>query len=481
MDALRILAVEDNPADFRLLREYLSEAPATSFEVVGAPTMREALELLSAGGFAAVLLDLGLPDCTGLAGLDRIAASAPTLPVIVLTGLQDSATGLLALSKNAQDYLVKGKIDGDALARSIRYAIARKRAEEESRASQEKLALAVSGTGIGIFHQSIVTGEILATEQQVRLLGLRPILAPTTPPTTTLSQRYGYRDWAERVHPEDLPRVEAEMARCMAECAPVEAEYRVVWLDGSVHWLVVRGVFQYAADGRPQHLLGIAMDNTVRKQAEVQIKAALAEKDVLLKEIHHRVKNNLQVISSMVSLQADTLSEPTERGPFRDVRDRVRAMALVHEKLYQSGNLAEVAFADYAANLLQHLWRAHGEAVAAVDLKLALEPVALSVERAVPCGLILNELASNALKHAFPGRQKGEVTVALSRTAAGAVRLRVSDNGAGLPAGLDWRQARTLGLRLVQMLAAQLGGTVKARQPDGGGTEFELAWAGKEH
>ena len=139
MNPLRILAVEDNPADLRLLAEYLRGDPASRFEVVGAQTMREALDLLSAGGFEAVLLDLNLPDCTGLDGLDRIGARSPLLPIIVLTGLGDAATGLLALAKNAQDFLVKGKIDGDVLTRSIRYAIERSKAQEAARQQNAEL------------------------------------------------------------------------------------------------------------------------------------------------------------------------------------------------------------------------------------------------------------------------------------------------------------------------------------------------------
>jgi len=150
-----------------------------------------------------------------------------------------------------------------------------------------------------------------------------------------------------------------------------------------------------------------------RKHAEDLLRASLREKEVLLKEIHHRVKNNMQVISSLVSLQADGFQDAALREMLQDVRDRVRSMALVHEKLYQSENLAQVDFAEYARSLLNYLWRVHGEAAGRVRLSLALQPVPLSVETAVPCGLILNELAGNALKHAFVNknaetRRRGE-------------------------------------------------------------------------
>ena len=160
----------------------------------------------------------------------------------------------------------------------------------------------------------------------------------------------------------------------------------------------------------------------------------------------------------------------------QDVTHRVRSMALVHEKLYQSADLARVEFAEYARSLLNYLWRAHGTAASGIRLALDLEPVSLSVDAAVPCGLILNELASNALKHAFRGRAGGEVTVSLRGGADGQVRLCVRDNGAGLPAGFDWRQAQSLGLRLVQMLAGQLHAAVEVSSVEG--TEFTITFEG---
>ena len=153
-------------------------------------------------------------------------------------------------------------------------------------------------------------------------------------------------------------------------------------------------------------------------------------------------------------------------------------MALIHEKLYESGGLAKLNFADYVASLMQSIWSAHGVVGARVKLHLEVEPVAVSVATAVPCGLILNELVSNALKHAFPS-DGGAVTVGLTREpATGRLRLRVADNGVGLPADLDWRRARSLGLRLVQMLARQLEGSIETGP--GPGTEFLIRFVATE-
>ena len=209
------------------------------------------------------------------------------------------------------------------------------------------------------------------------------------------------------------------------------------------------------------------------KQVE-QRSRELREKEVLLKEIHHRVKNNMQVISSLVGLQADGSEDETVREVLRDVTYRVRSMALVHEKLYQSDDLARIDFAEYVRSLLSYHWRAHGAAAAEIRLTLDLTPVLLPVDVAIPCGLILNELAGNALKHAFQGRNEGEVTVSLQEAADGRIGLQVRDNGVGLPSGFDWRQAPSLGLRLVQMLAQQLDGAVEVRDEDG--TVFEIAF-----
>jgi two-component sensor histidine kinase len=202
----------------------------------------------------------------------------------------------------------------------------------------------------------------------------------------------------------------------------------------------------------------------------------LREKEVLLKEIHHRVKNNLQVISSLVSLQADGSQDETVRDGLLDVIYRVRSMALVHEKLYRSDDLARVDFAGYAESLLSYLWQAHGVAAANIRLNLELDPLQLPVDTAVPCGLILNELAGNALKHAFRQRDGGEVTVSLYAKER-EVRLGVRDDGVGMPPDLDWRQSTSLGLRLVQMLAGQLKAEVTVTRSSGTGFEITFQTA----
>ena len=294
---------------------------------------------------------------------------------------------------------------------------------------------------------------------------------------TTPAQMEGW-GWQSVHDPVLLPEILERWKASIATGDPFDMEFPLRGADGTFRPFLTRGIPLKDAQGRIMQWFGTNTDITARKQFEEQIQASLLEKEVLLREIHHRVKNNLQVISSLVNLQTDGIDSPAMRAQLQDVRDRVRSMALVHEKLYQSENLSQVDFGEYARSLLSYLWRAHGSAAAAIKLTLDLQPLPLSAETAVPCGLILNELATNALKHAFCGRSEGEVRVALHLDADGRVRLSVRDNGVGLPPGFDWRQSRSLGLKLVHMLAGQLNGGVE--MDNDGGTEFVIRFGNTE-
>lgn len=247
-------------------------------------------------------------------------------------------------------------------------------------------------------------------------------------------------------------------------------EYDVTCRDGTVRTMEIFGAY---FDDR--HLV-IFNDITRRKRAEEALRASLDVKIALLKEVHHRVKNNLQIVSSLLSLQAAQVQNPLALGALQNTQNRVRSMALIHETLYRSENLARVDFSLYIENLCAHLFRAFGVDPARIQLISRVAGVALGLDEAVPCGLIINELVSNALKHAFPGERAGQITLELRAEADGQRTLRVADNGVGLPAGLDFRRVDTLGLKLVFNLADQLNGTLAWEQDDG--TTFRLSFRG---
>jgi PAS domain S-box-containing protein len=219
----------------------------------------------------------------------------------------------------------------------------------------------------------------------------------------------------------------------------------------------------------------ILRDVTERVLVEERIRASLREKEALLKEIHHRVKNNLQVVSSLLGLQSRAVADPEMRKMFQESQDRIHSMALLHESLYQSQNLSQVDFPEYIRQLAAHLFHSYGVGVDRIHLRTDLDRLSLNLDAAMPCGLIINELISNSLKYAFPEGRSGEIRIELREHADGMARLVVADNGVGLRADIDWVNTRSLGLRLVRSLAEQLGGKIEVSSQ--AGTEVRLAFA----
>jgi len=286
--------------------------------------------------------------------------------------------------------------------------------------------------------------------------------------------------WYHQIHPEDRDLLHEEFARGCAIGGTFKAEFRALNRNGSAVW--IHGEARVARDenGRPLFIQGVAYDISETKRAEEamrasaeQLRASLREKDSLLKEIHHRVKNNLQVISSLLRLQAAGVGDGSALEMFHESQNRIRSMALIHEKLYQSPDLSRVEFASYARELLSLLLRSYA-ARPRIELDTRVENSALSIELAVPLGLILNELISNCLKHAFPDGRAGRITVELRPLNPASLELTVADDGVGFPAEIDFHKADTLGMQLVRTLTEQIGGRLELRRRRG--TEFAISF-----
>ena len=196
-------------------------------------------------------------------------------------------------------------------------------------------------------------------------------------------------------------------------------------------------------------------------EAEInERKASLKEKEVLLKEIHHRVKNNLQIISSLLTIQAEKIKDHDALEYFKESQNRIVSMAIIHEKLYQSGDLARIDIAEYIRTLTNDLFHSYGVHSDVISLKINAKGNLMGIDTAIPCGLIINELVSNSLKHAFPAGKKGEISIDLSSHGNDHYVLNVSDDGVGIPENLDIDNTESLGLRLINTLADQLDGSI---------------------
>ena len=226
-----------------------------------------------------------------------------------------------------------------------------------------------------------------------------------------------------------------------------------------------------ARQGELEHLnVALLARNEQLQTSETHLRDSLREKDILLKEIHHRVKNNLQVVSSLLSLQSDNVIDEHSRGLMLESQDRIRAMALVHERLYRTGTFMGIDLADYLADLVNHLQSSHGSRRVRIDV--SSDPISVTLDVAIPLGLIVSELVTNAFKHAFPGDAEGTIRVTARSSPDGECVLTVADNGQGLPPAPENAKGSTLGLHLVEILVEQIEG--RCQITTAGGTRFDV-------
>ncbi len=224
-----------------------------------------------------------------------------------------------------------------------------------------------------------------------------------------------------------------------------------------------------------QYGLIVANDITKRKHYDTQLQASLQEKEVLLREIHHRVKNNLHIISSLLDLQSNAIQDEQVLDLFTDSQSRIQSMALIHEQLYQSQDLGNLNFGDYIHRLMSNIFCSFADQMSSIQSQIEIEPIQLNLETAIPCGLLINELVTNSFKHAFPNQKKGKIKIDLHADKHQVLHLEISDNGIGIPSEIDWQNSTSLGLRLVQILSKQIKATVKTNFTQG--TCFHLTFS----
>jgi len=280
--------------------------------------------------------------------------------------------------------------------------------------------------------------------------------------------------WADGVYPEDFDRCLKTYGEAFDRREPFEMEYRLRKGDGTYGWIFDRAVPRELPSGEFAGYIGSCIDLTERKDLEDRLRKTVKEKESLLREVHHRVKNNLQVISSLLNLQAASIKDPQIVQLFRESQTRITSIALLHETLHRSNDLSCVRMSDYLRTLTGHVFRSYGIDPKAMVLDLLVENLVFDIDTAMTCGMIVEELLSNALKHAYAVGKEGRIHIELQAQDKGAYLLQVSDDGVGISKDGVRRNPASLGLELVNLLAGKLDGTVELQR--GPGTAWRIAF-----
>ncbi len=278
----------------------------------------------------------------------------------------------------------------------------------------------------------------------------------------------------DKTHPEDLKSIKKKFKELGADDLEsqinLNTEFRVERSDGEYVWVNNKRSLIHDSDGKPIAVVGNVRDISERKEHENEIDQSLKEKQILLQEIHHRVKNNLAIISSLLELQKDGVDEDVQEI-FKETQSRIQSIALVHEKLYQSDTLAEISLSDYMSELTDVIAQAYGSNNRKITLDKDLDELRMNITDAVPLGLMFNELVNNAYKHAFKGKDDGTLKIRLKKNGESCL-LSVADNGNGLPEGFKIEEQQSLGMTLITALTSQLDADVNISSDDW--TKFEI-------
>lgn len=460
-----ILPVEDERIVARDLQSRLTKLGYTVPSV--ASSKAEALALLEHLQVDLVLMDIQLHGVSEGIDAAREVRERFDLPVIYLTAHSDSDTLEKAKLTEPYGYILKPFEDREVLA-AIETAVYKHTTEKHLRETERKLRQ--QAAMISLSHDAIITtdprrvitgwnagaSEIYGWTEKEAIGQVLHEFLKSRPPVS-IAQMH------ETLHHD---------GRWDGELVQTARERKIIFVDS-------RQILVRDENGELLGILEIDRDISDRKRAQAALEtslrdlnSALTEKTVLLREVHHRVKNNLAVISSLLSMKADATDDRSAQLALEQSQQRVRSIALIHEHLYGTDHLDRILFGEYARQLAGELETAFSTHSRGISITVDAEPIELEVSRAVPCALILNELITNSLKHAFPKGRTGEVTISFRQSASGYYELTVDDNGVGLTSPLEKRSSKSLGMRIINILAHQLEGSIQ--RVEGPGTRFLL-------
>jgi PAS domain S-box-containing protein len=369
--------------------------------------------------------------------------------------LKEHMDNLEITVKNRTDELIHAN---DLLKTEIKE---RKKMEKALRESEERYSITLDAVNDGLWDWDVSSGDVFFSNNYYKMLGYNPGEFPAN-----------YESWRLLVHPDDIDSLEKQLQESIKLGRGFEIDLRMKTKSGK--WLCVstRGKdIEKDSTGNPTRIVGTLRDRTDRANAEKKINESLEEKEILLKEIHHRVKNNLMIISSLLNLQSSYIKDKASQDVFKESQNRAKSMALIHEKLYQSTDLKRIDFGDYISSLATKLFHTYNADPSLIKLKINAENILLDINTAIPLGLIVNELITNSLKYAFPDGKPGKINVDF-HTQDDHYEFTVKDNGIGFPEDLDYQNTDSLGLQLINSLNSQIDGGIELDRNNG--TEFKI-------
>ena len=464
-EEIKILIIEDVPFDAELIdRELLRSG--MNFTSRRVEEEHEYLHELEHFMPDIILADHSLPNFDGLSALKIANKLVPDVPFIFVSGKMGEDFAIEALKCGATDYVLKGSLSKivHAVNRALEEVIEhskRKMAEEALINSHRQLLEAQKIGHIGSWELDISTNKMRCSAEFYNIMGTDP---------SKLGD--GYSAIIELIHPEDRPMVEKSILNAIELHESFAHDYRILKSDGSVRILSSKGLVINETSGAAPRLVVTEQDITEQKVAEEKIRSSLKEKEMLLAEIHHRVKNNLQVISSLLRLQSRFIEDDASIEIFKETQNRVRSIAILHEKLYQSEDLAKIKIDEYVKLLAEDLLYFYELENSKVEMNINVEEVYLNIETAIPCGLMIDELVSNSLKYAFKPGENGIIAIELHSNEDGRFTLKVSDDGVGIPETVDPENSETFGMQLIKYLSNQLKAEMELDRTDG--TKFKL-------
>lgn len=453
-----VLFVDDEPVLRDVSKRFLEKDKDLAVETCA--SAKDAIGLLKKKRYDVIVSDYEMPVVDGIEFLKQLRGEGNTTPFIIFSGKGREEVVIDALNNGADFYIQKGgdpKAQFVELKNQIQHINQRKRAEAALMQSEARYRLITDNMSdsVWLMDKKFRLTFISPSSERKRGFSQKELLDMPFPRHLTSDSKIIFEKTFAEVFTEE---------RLADKELPVSAttELEILMKDGSAYWAETTLSLIRDGSGKPFGYVGMARDVTGRKRAEEKILASLHEKEILLREIHHRVKNNLQIIASLLYLQSINISDSFTIDILRESRSRVKSMALIHEKLYRSEDLALIPFATYLESLLENLKEAYGITDSTVSIGVTIEPpdLSLNIETGIPCGLIINELISNSMKHAFKNGDTGTITIIVKQTAPGEYTMVIADNGPGFSKDIDFKNTTSLGLQLVNNLVAQLDGDI---------------------